>query len=199
MQFPTAKTGTWGGQGDILFSVFESPVAESRVKRKEERQTCWSVAFPAVRPALWPYFLPDGKKFLYNAFSLERGDYQVWIGSIGGGEPRTLMQAPSRVEYVSPGYVLFVREGALLAQRFNSSERRMEGTPVQVVGQMEYFAPSGFAPFSVSQNGVLAYQPRGNSSRLAWMDRNGRETGTVMPLAAYQYPRLSPDGKAAGS
>ena len=150
---------------------------------------------PSSPTPLWPHFLPDGKQFLYNSFSLERGDYQVWIGSIAGGEPRTLMPAPSRVEYASPGYVLFVREGALLAQRFNLSEQRLEGTPVQVVGQMEYFAPSGFAPFSVSQNGVLAYQPRGNSSRLVWMDRNGRETGTVMPLAAYQYPRLSPDGK----
>jgi dipeptidyl aminopeptidase/acylaminoacyl peptidase len=118
----------------------------------------------------------------------------MWIGSLEGGEPKVLMPAPSRVEFAS-GYLLFAREGTLLAQRFNLSELRLEGGPVQVVGQMEYFAPSGFAPFSVSQAGVLVYQPRGNVSRLAWMDRSGRETGTVMPLAAYQYPRLSPDGK----
>lgn len=150
---------------------------------------------PGKAAVLWPHFLPDGKRFLYIAYQIEQGGYQAFVGSLEGGIPKALMPLSSRLAYASPGYVFFVREGALLAQRFNLSELRLEGTPVQVVGQMEYFASSGFAPFSVSQAGVLVYQPRGNASRLAWIDRSGRETGTVMPLAAYQFPRLSPDGK----
>jgi len=185
----TALVGTWGSRGDILFSDFRKPGGGIR-RVKAEGGTSELVL---ENDGLWPYFLPDGRHFLYAAFQINQG-YQLLIGSLEGGEPKVLMPAPSRVAIAS-GYVFFVREGALLAQRFNLGQLQLEGAPVQVVGQMEYFASSGFAPFSVSQNGALAYQPRGNVSRLAWMDRSGRETGTVMPLAAYQYPRLSPDGK----
>jgi len=191
----TALVGTWGSRDEILFSDFRQQ--DGGIRRVKAEGGTAELAVnngPNQQAALWPTFLPDGRRFLYLAFQINRG-YQVWIGSLEGGEPKVLMPASSRVAYASPGYLFFVREGALLAQRFNLSELRLEGAPVQVVGQMEYFASSGFAPFSVSQAGVLVYQPRGNVSRLAWMDRNGRETGTVMPLAAYQYPRLSPDGK----
>jgi serine/threonine protein kinase len=189
----TALNGTWGSQGEILFSDFNQDGGLRHV-RAEGGTAEMAVHNGRNHTAvLWPHFLPDGR-FLYIAFEMPRG-YQVWIGSLDGGEPKALMPAFSRVEYATPGYLFFVREGTLLAQRFNLRQLRLEGAPVQVVAQMEYFASAGFAPFSVSQNGVVVYQPRGNASRLAWMDRSGRETGTVMPLAAYQYPRLSPDGK----
>jgi eukaryotic-like serine/threonine-protein kinase len=191
---PTAKTGTWGSRGEILFADFRTPDGGIRRVKAEGGTSELAVGNgPNGAGPLWPHFLPDGRQYLYLAFQVGQG-YQTLIGSLEGGAPRVLMPPSSRVEFAS-GYVFFVREGALLAQRFNLSELRLEGAPVQVAGEVEYFAPNGFASFSVSQQGVLVYQPRGNVSRLAWMDRNGRETGTVMPLAAYQYPRLSPDGK----
>jgi serine/threonine protein kinase/Tol biopolymer transport system component len=191
----TAFVGTWGSRGEILFSDFRDPDGGIRHVKAEGGMPELTVRSDSEHQALlWPQFLPNGKQFLYIDYQIPRG-YQAMVGSLEGGSPKALMPVRSRLQYASPGYVFFVREGALLAQRFNLGELRLEGAPIQVVGQMEYFAESGFAPFSVSQAGVLVYQPRGNVSRLAWMDRNGRETGTVMPLAAYQYPRLSPDGK----
>jgi eukaryotic-like serine/threonine-protein kinase len=190
----SALTGTWGSQGEILFSDFQQQ--EGGIRRvKAEGGVAHLAVGGSINHSLplWPYFLPNGKQYLYLAYQESRG-YQVWIGSLEGSEPKVLMPPSSRVAFAS-GYLFFVREGALLAQRLNLSELRLESAPVQVVAQMEYFAPSGFAPFSVSPAGALVYQARGNLSRLAWMDRNGRETGTVMPLAAYQFPRLSPDGK----
>jgi len=191
----TAKTGTWGSQGDILFSDFRTPGGGIRRTKAEGGTSEMLIGGVSETPPFWPYFLPDGKRFVYSAYSPTDHGYRLLAGSLAGGEPKFVLASNSRAAYASPGFLFTVREGALLAQRFNLSELRLEGTPIQIVGQMESFAPSGLAPFSVSQNGVLAYQPRGNASRLAWMDRNGREISTVMPLAAYQYPRLSPDGK----
>jgi len=190
----TALVGTWGKQGDILFSDFRPPDGGIRRVKAEGGTADLAVSNSENLSSAWPHFLPDGRRFSYLSFSPGRG-YQVNIGSLEGGAPKVLMPVSSRVAAVSPGYLFFVREGALLAQRFNLADLRLEGTPVQVIRQMEFFAPSAFAPFSVSQTGVLAYQPWGNVSHLAWMDRSGRETGIGMPLAAYQYPRLSPDGR----
>lgn len=186
----TALHGTWGSQGDILFADFRN--VDGGIQRVK---AAGGTPERAVRNmGLWPHFLPDGKRFLYIGY-VENQGFRLLASSLGGGDPTIVMGASSRVAYASPGYLLFVREGALLAQRFDPGAMRLEGRPAQVIGQMEYFADSGFAPFSVSQDGVLVYQPRGNGSRLTWLDRNGHETGAVMPAAAYQYPRISPDGR----
>src|SRR5262249_16881725 len=55
---------------------------------------------------------------------------------------------------------------------------------------------SGHTEFSVSENGVLAYQ--GSSAvnrRLIWVDRQGNQLGTIALPANYGGFRLSPDEK----
>jgi len=81
------------------------------------------------------------------------------------------------VGFAAPGYLIFAREGSLLAQRFHEQELRLEGAPLPIVQEINYFQPTGEAPFSISETGVLAYQGRGNLSKLVWVDRNGREIG----------------------
>jgi hypothetical protein len=61
----------------------------------------------------------------------------------------------TRAIYVNPGYLLFVREGTLMAQRFNTSKLEITGDANPVAEQVD----SGSAPgavlghFSASQNG----------------------------------------------
>jgi eukaryotic-like serine/threonine-protein kinase len=103
----------------------------------------------------------------------------------------------SRAEYAPPGYLLYVREGNLLAQPFDDAALRTTGEPLVVVEQLPYFA-TGWAEFSVSENGVLAYETKHKSSRLIWFDRTGRELGTVGEADEHYYLRLAPDGKRVG-
>lgn len=51
--------------------------------------------------------------------------------------------------------------------------------------------------FTTSPNGVLAYRPRSNLARLVWIDRSGREVGTVGVPADYLRLRTSSDGRRA--
>ena len=193
----TASTGTWSEPSGILFSdsspgggIFHVGSEGGIPKRVAALDSARGETIP-----LWPEFLPDGDRFLYTAGRSNELTSTVWIGSLAGSEPKILMEENSRVVYAPPGYLLFARDGALMAQRFNASELRLEGAPVQVIRQIQYFRPTGLALFSVSRTGVLAYQPFGSASRLAWLNRNGRESGTVQGPAVYQSPRLSPDGK----
>ena len=191
----TANQGTWAPDGDILFSDF---VARGifRVSADGGAPTS-AVAANAVMNAdvlLWPRFLPDGKTFLFMSGHND-GEHEIWSASLGGGEPKFLFKAKSRTEYVPTGHVLFAMDGALLAQQFDLGTMQLEGAPFTVVPLIQYFRPTGMAQFSAAGNGALAYRSWGSASRVAVFDRTGREIRGVMPPAAYQSPRVSPDGK----
>ncbi len=52
------------------------------------------------------------------------------IGSIRSDATAALVPSDSRAVYASPGYVLYVRDGRLLAQRFDARTRSIAGEPV---------------------------------------------------------------------
>jgi hypothetical protein len=77
--------------------------------------------------------------------------------------------------YAPPGYLLFMREGSLLAQPFDSGSGKTAGEAVPVAEQVGSIISNVQGQFSVSQNpgqnGVLVYTV-GNpfESQLTWYD-----------------------------
>ena len=71
----------------------------------------------------------------------------------------------------------------------------LDSTARSVAGPVEA-APTGSAAFSVSQNGVLVYQPAVAEmrSRLAIVGRSGDEVRTLSDEGEYSNVELSPDG-----
>jgi hypothetical protein len=79
------------------------------------------------------------------------------------------------VAYASPGYLLFVQHATLFAQRLNLEHLRLEG-PRLVVAEQVNVDPGSSAPFSASENGMLAYHGGAAfraRNQLAWYDRRG--------------------------
>ena len=146
---------------------------------------------------LWPAFLPDGRHFLFLDHPLNGEKHVVRVGSLDSGDMRPLFEADSRVEYAPPGYLLFVRDAALLARPFDAGKLAFTGEAIPIAQTLAYFRRSGSGAFSASaQSNVLAYQPRPFESRLVWLDRDGRTLGSVGAAAMFhQPPRLSPDGR----
>jgi hypothetical protein len=112
-----------------------------------------------------------------------------------------LLQAQSGGVYVSPGYLLFVREGTLMAQSFDANKLKLSGDPFPVAEQVESAVAGGVnggLPFSVSDNGVLAYGMGTSPTsdlQMVWVDRQGKTVETAGPRAPYRGIDLSPDGK----
>src|SRR5439155_12395399 len=84
----------------------------------------------------WPYFLPDGQHFLYTATTAQSGASEVYLASLDGKETKRLLTADSSAIYApsslaataaNGGYLLFTREGALLAQPFDASHLTLTG------------------------------------------------------------------------
>jgi len=92
-------------------------------------------------------------------------------------------------------HLLFARAEALLAQPFDASSLTLTGEAFRVADQVRVINNRGV--FSVSDNGTLIYDPRGNTDnqQLAWFDRAGKQLGLADTAGNLSIPRLSPDGK----
>jgi serine/threonine-protein kinase len=111
------------------------------------------------------------------------------------------MPAESRVTYIPPGAqnpaaLLFYRDGALVAQRFDLDSVNLLGEPRTVLNAVDYNAPSIQAAFLASADGriIVAGVPGSSENKLVWYNRSGEETGTIGPPGEQSQPRLSPDG-----
>ena len=127
---------------------------------------------------LWPYFLPDGRHFLYLAWSIQPSNRAIYVGSLDTMERKRLLAVESMAAYAQPGHLLFHRGGTLFAQGFDPSTLELKGEPVSIADQISVGAGvGGRTGFSVSQNGVLVYRAGGPAAnrRFAWFDRTGRE------------------------
>ncbi len=199
-------SGSWGSQHSILFAALTEPfmslVAEGGgspsivLKADDSRRE---------KTVCWPSFLPDGRHFLYVGRSATEKQTYLRLASIGDGKTAPLLTNCSRAQYVPgdpnnpagdrSGYLLYARDGSLLAQPFDSRRLRLVGDPIPVGQEIWQHVLIGVATFSASNNGLLASRGGRNPARLVWIDRAGRETGSVAPASGFETVRLSPDSR----
>ncbi len=192
--------GSWSPSGVILFSPdFGAGLYSIPVTGGVSTPTTALEVSGGENSHRWPHFLPDGRHFLYYVYSGNAENQGIYVGSLDSKERKFLFAAGGKAEYASPGYLFYVQSPSLICQRFDSKRLKLSGEPVRIaenVGQYAWAGPTGYANFSVSQNGVIAFSPITPISRqLKWFDRNGKDLGAIGPPGAYYEPDLSPDGK----
>jgi serine/threonine protein kinase/Tol biopolymer transport system component len=192
------RGGTWS-VGDVI--VFSPQPGSSFRRISASGGDAAAVDIGAIASARFPQFLPDGRRFLFFVIggvdrpTIRRG---IYLGSLDGLEPRHLTDSDASGLYMPPGWLLFVRGGALMAHPFEAARGELEGEPVVVADPVGVDANVYAAAVSVSTAGLVAYRGGGPSRRqLAWFDRSGRPEGTVgMPDENDLLgPELSPDGR----
>jgi Tol biopolymer transport system component len=185
-----ARGGTWGTQDVIVFAGgAQGPL--SRVSAAGGDAAVVTKQIPGQQSHRFPFFLPDGRHFLYFVFATPQSG--VYVAALDSTEGQRLLAADAPAVYAD-GYLLFVREGTLLAHRFDPITLQLSGDAIPVAEQV---ASDGPGPgFSVSANGTLEYRTGLNSSSLSltWLDRTGKTVETVGLPGRYQGPDLSPGG-----
>src|SRR5215469_7113737 len=190
--------GAWSTRGVIVFSSFASAI--KRVP--ENGGTPEAVAGAALSSDTigqqWPSFPPDGTHFLYLELrNLDRPsqDNAVWVGSLDGEKARRLPLTSTNAEY-SAGYLLFSREGDLVAQKFDLSRLTLNGPVFPVARDIEYDTFFEDGMFTVSANGTLVYagQGVGVNTQLTWLDRDGKTLSVLGDPQQLFRPSISPDG-----
>jgi Tol biopolymer transport system component/tRNA A-37 threonylcarbamoyl transferase component Bud32 len=195
-------TGSWSAQNQILFSPTPaSPLHVIPAAGGDARPvtTLDSTAGDLLHRN--PFFLPDGRHFIYVAVSARSGETTSarasYVGSLDSNEgARLLMEGGSPVAY-SQRHLVFLRDNRLVAQPFDPDRLALAGELKPITEQVELAGPSSTA-FSVAESGLLAYQPAsGPGSQLMWFDRGGQTHGTLGEPADYGDVVLSPDGRRA--
>ena len=138
----------------------------------------------------WPYFLPDGRHFLY----LAQQPNSIYAGSLDSKETKRLLVAVSRAVYAPPGYLLFVRQGTLMGQTFDAGRLELAGEPFRIAENVRSVA-TGRAAFSVSDRGTLVYRSGASNTvqRVVWFDRSGKQVEPINQTGDSRAPALSPD------
>jgi serine/threonine protein kinase len=188
--------GTWSRKGTILYApIFgrglmrvsaaggaAAPATELDASRKEMLHC-------------WPQFLPDDEHFVFFARAIDPSKGAIWIGSLGSKERKQLTSADGGPVFIAPDWLLFTREGVLLAQKFDGKKHELTGEPVPVARKV-VVDPSNNDVTASGNADLLVYQvatPR--NRQLTWLDRTGRPVGTIGGVGEYWNFALSPDEK----
>jgi Tol biopolymer transport system component len=198
--------GTWNRDGVIVFAPTAGPLFRVPAEGGTQTPVTTLDTSKQERSHQYPWFLPDGRHFLYLAVSHRPENSAIYVGLLGSAERKRLVGSAVKA-VVASGYLLFMRqgsvfgEGTLLAQRFDVTSLELSGEPFPVLERVGVNEAVGTAGFTLSEAGILAHRVgtgTGSSTtpltRLSWFDRKGKWLADVGDARRYRNPRLSPDG-----
>src|SRR5262249_31292248 len=153
----SGPSATWN-QDDLI--IFDQQGSLHRVSAAGGVSTAIRTPDKSKQEACYrlPSFLPDGRHFVYISVSTDPGRTEVRAGSLDSSDDRSLFASNSRVLYAPPGYLLFVRDGTLMAQPFDASSVSLKGDVFPVAERIGFNPANGDGAFGASQNGTLVYR-----------------------------------------
>ncbi len=205
-----SRGGTWGSSNVIVFaSDFQGPLTQVSAQGGTTSPAS-VVDLRKHSTHRWPWFLPDGKHFIFLATSHVGGDVRqngIYFGSIDNTESRLVVPSESAAQYAS-GYLLYRSNGALVAQPFDPRTGTLSGTATSLISNLRDDVGVWRSIFAVSQNGMMVYQlgsADSAKSHFVVLDRSGKSSAEYNPqeatitdaraLLGVRDVRLSPDNK----
>ena len=198
---PNPRGGSWG-KNDVI--VFEGDYLSGLMKVSAQGGSPTpATVIDKTRHSThrWPWFLPDGKHFIFLATNHSGGDTKqngIYFGSVDSPDIRFITATDSAAQYAN-GYLLYRSNAALVAQPFDPKNGALLGLATALINNLRDDVGVWRSIFSVSQNGLLVYQLGSASSaksRLSWIDRAGKTLADFDPDEnTIVDARLSPDNK----
>ncbi len=196
---PVGTGATWSKDGVIVFAptilgdLFKIPANGGDAVQVTTRVPGLELSHQ------FPYFLPDGRRFLYfvgNGTSNVRG---VYLGSLDGPiEHKRLLGTDTAATLMGSNQLLFTRQGALFAQTL-TERGELSGPPAVIANGVAFNVAGGRAAVTASPVGSVAYRTGDGDGRLQlqWADRTGRMLNALgqQQLPVTTNPSLSPDGR----
>src|SRR5262249_30071518 len=146
----------WGPNG-ILFGTGSAPL--SRLPDSGGQPVAATKLEKGQIAHRVPRFLPDGRRFLFLA---DGADPAIWMSSLDGGHHRRLTTiasgTDSAAEYLAPGWLIRVRQSALVAQPFDADRGQLGRNFVSLSPAVAIDPDNQSGSFSVSASGAIAWR-----------------------------------------
>jgi eukaryotic-like serine/threonine-protein kinase len=203
----TAIGGAWNSDGVIIFGTAGGPLMRVSASGGPPTPITKLDASHKDNRHLLPVFLPDRRHFLYLRVSSVPEYSGIYVGSLDARpqeqSSKLLLATTFATAYVAApkshmGYLLFLREGVLMAQSFDERHLELNGEPAIIADHVGVAINGGF--FSASRSSVLVYRTGGPVYRdvqLTWLDSQGRAIGKVLEPGPYANPSIARDGTRA--
>src|SRR5262249_42814219 len=187
-----APSSTWNRKGTIIFAnntvLWRVSESGGKVSQVTELDKSLEELYHAT-----PWFLPDGRHFVYTAWSNKPENRALYLGSLDSKNRVRLMAAASKVIYSTPGFLLYLRNHTLMAQPFDVDKLQITNGAMAIAEDVPGSA------FYASSEGTLVYQRdiAQTTARRQWlgMDRGGKTISRIGASRNAPLVRLSPDGK----
>jgi eukaryotic-like serine/threonine-protein kinase len=193
---PIGTGGTWNAAGVILYAPSLGGGALMRVSATGGAPLAASMLTAGQTGHYAPIFLPNGHQYLFAVLaSQDRAG--IYLGDLSGGAPTRLTSAISQAVYLPTGWMLWNRDGALVAQRLDIDKAALTGVPVTLADGLMVGGPIAYTA-SVSATGLVAYRIRGSTPlQLTWFDHAGAVQSSLEQTddGSLSSPRVAPDGR----
>jgi len=200
IQILTSLTGNeyrrsaWNRNGIVLFAntvIRRVPAAGGPAVAITELDKSLDEVYHAT-----PWFLPDGRHFLYQTGSTKPENRAIYVGSLDSKDRKRLMTSESKAIYSPPGFILYRQDKSLMARPFDANRLEFTGEAVPIAIDIAY--DQGLSAFYASTEGTLIY--RTQEAMVArrqwyWEDRSGKTSSPIGTSLISLHVRLSPDGK----
>jgi hypothetical protein len=193
---PAGRGGSWyRAQSGDDFIVFVPDERAASVMRVPARG---GVATPVTQLLAenselrhqFPQVLPNGLVL----FTSQGVANRTYVQAPGGAERTLILDGVPHVVYSPPGYLLYAREGALLAQRFDVDTLQTRGEAVAIAEGVRGNATE--SAFAIAPSGVVYRRGVfGASAQVRWYLRDGTPGDIVIQSGDYRHLELSPDGR----
>jgi serine/threonine protein kinase len=195
---PFGRGGAWGPDGTILFSATtQAPLV--RVSAGGGTPVPVTTLDHTQHTShRWPFFLPDGKHFVYLAIHHDpsrAASNTIYYASLDGRENRPLFHSQTNAVYAD-GFLLFARNDQLMAQSFDPNNGKLLGDPQILTRGVANDIATWHMDASASNGGLLIFGSGGTGDwQLLFMDRDTKQVSTIADkLTNLQTARLSPQG-----
>jgi len=185
------STGSWNQAGDFIVNwgnLLHIPASAAGLTTAASLDRARGESYFDA-----PQFLPDGRHYLVGVVGATPEQSGVHVGTLGASDRRLVLPSVSWAVFASPGYLLFLREGTLFAQRFDPGRLDLSGEPERLVDGV--YVANWRHPTVWAAGDTLAFvSGTPQRTQFTWFDRTGRELGHVGGPAESITFDLSPDG-----
>lgn len=194
---PRMRGASWAADGTIVFAPVSSGQGLSEVSADGGEVRSITRLGRGELSHRWPHILPGGRHVLYSVDDWG-GSYdrkKIAVLDRRTGRTKILVEGGSDPRYFD-GHLLFAKERALYAVRFDPETMSISGLPTPVVDDVVTHAGVGSVSADVARDGTLVYvpyEPAIEERTLMWVDRQGGAQPISPVLRPYWSPRLSPD------
>ena len=197
---PRAFGGAWSSDGRILVGLTGGTIAVVAASGGTLMPLTHFDAAMGDVAHVWPQVLPGGHFLYWSASKVAGNNGVIYAASFEKPDERVkLVTSDTGAVYASngdrQGYLLWQRNGALVAQAFDGTTLTLSGDPRPIADAVGTVGSLAYLGVAVSANGTLIHAAP-DLQQLTWFERSGKPLGTLGdPGQFWSFLRFSPDGK----